>query len=192
MRFFAILLPAFFLLLSCAGGASNDKSLLAVTMEPYRFIVEAVAGDDWQVVSVVPRGSSPETFDLTKLTEKLAALKTGDVLWPIYDRNLHDVVEDAVTVTANIVLLEGNWLLSAEPRWQELIALCDDSVFIAAQKEDLRERLVRRKMTGGLCREEAERFFVNSDGKNVDRLMNCRHPAGIELIMDAEGNYRKP
>lgn len=63
MRFFAILLPAFFLLLSCAGGASNDKSLLAVTMEPYRFIVEAVAGDDWQVVSVVPRGSSPETFD---------------------------------------------------------------------------------------------------------------------------------
>ena len=135
---------------------------------------------------------SPETFDLIKLTEKLTALKTGDVLWPVYDRNLHDVVEDAVSVTANIVLLEGNWLLSAEPRWRELIDFCDDSVFIAAKKEDLRERLVRRKMAGGLCREEAERFFVNSDGKNVDRLMSCRHPAGIELVMDTDGNYRKP
>ena len=135
---------------------------------------------------------SPETFDLIKLTEKLTALKSGDVLWPVYDRNLHDVVEDAVSVTTNIVLLEGNWLLSAEPRWQELIDLCDDSVFIAAKKEDLRERLVCRKMAGGLSREEAERFFVNSDGKNVDRLMGCRHPAGTELVMDTDGNYRKP
>lgn len=63
MRFYPLLLSAFVLLLSCAKGAGSGKPLLAVTMEPYRFIVEAVAGDAWEVVSIVPRGSSPETFD---------------------------------------------------------------------------------------------------------------------------------
>lgn len=36
-----------------------------VTAEPYRFVVEAVAGDEWEVKSIVPKGSNPETFDPT-------------------------------------------------------------------------------------------------------------------------------
>ena len=37
--------------------------MLSVTMEPYRYVVEAVAGDDWEVRSIVPKGGNPETFD---------------------------------------------------------------------------------------------------------------------------------
>ncbi|MBQ5706279.1 MAG: zinc ABC transporter substrate-binding protein, partial [Bacteroidaceae bacterium] len=53
------------LLAGCAPAADASRPTLAVTIEPYRYIVEAVAGDAWEVVSVVPKGNSPETFDPT-------------------------------------------------------------------------------------------------------------------------------
>lgn len=53
------------LLAGCAPTADAPRPTLAVTIEPYRYIVEAVAGDAWEVVSVVPKGNSPETFDPT-------------------------------------------------------------------------------------------------------------------------------
>lgn len=58
-----LLLLLLFAIISCSPRGGDGKPVLAVTMEPYRFIVEAVAGDGWQVMSVVPKGSSPETFD---------------------------------------------------------------------------------------------------------------------------------
>ena len=62
--FCALFLVAF--LAGCAsGGDAASRPTLAVTIEPYRYIVEAVAGDGWDVVSVVPKGNSPETFDPT-------------------------------------------------------------------------------------------------------------------------------
>lgn len=48
---------------SCTTADGDKRPSLAVTIEPYRFIVEAVAGNGWQVHSVVPSGASPETFD---------------------------------------------------------------------------------------------------------------------------------
>ena len=38
----------------------------------------------------------PETYDTAKVRKKLEKIKTEDILWPIYDRNLHDVVEDQI------------------------------------------------------------------------------------------------
>ena len=50
---------------SCSVAPDSKKASIAVTLEPYRFAVEAIAGDNWEVISIVPKGSSPETFDLT-------------------------------------------------------------------------------------------------------------------------------
>lgn len=41
----------------------GDSRQLFVTIEPYRFVVEAVAGEEWNVRSIVSNGSNPETFD---------------------------------------------------------------------------------------------------------------------------------
>lgn len=57
-----LLLP---LLLACSSDGSVVRRTLAVTAEPYRYVVEAVAGDDWIVESLVPKGDNPETFDPT-------------------------------------------------------------------------------------------------------------------------------
>ena len=50
------------LFVACSNGRA-PKNVLAVTAEPYRFVVEAVAGDSWQVITIVPKDANPETFD---------------------------------------------------------------------------------------------------------------------------------
>lgn len=132
-----------------------------------------------------------ETFDIEKLLSKLQDIRTKDIKWPIYDRNIHDVIEDAVTVKKNIVLIEGNWLLSTEGKWAQLIDMCDDSIFIYADREVLKERLISRKVMGGTSRESAERFYYNSDSKNIDRLLLHHHRASTELIMQDNGIYTR-
>ena len=59
--FFLSLFAAF--LAGCTSVGDDSRPTLAVTIEPYRYIVESVAGEKWEVVSVVPKGNSPETFD---------------------------------------------------------------------------------------------------------------------------------
>lgn len=43
----------------------NDKPVIMVTIEPLRYFTEAIVGDKFTVVSMVPKGMSPETYDPT-------------------------------------------------------------------------------------------------------------------------------
>ena len=128
----------------------------------------------------------PETFDINRLKEKLKALKVNDITWPVYSRRLHDVVEDAITVTGEIILLEGNWLLLDEDGWRDLKEYSDLTMMIRADKEFLRERLTGRKIKGGMDPDAAERFYETSDSINVDRVLSHSVQADItwELLPD--------
>ena len=70
MKKFCFLLLIATLLFSCKqGGQQNkkndDKPVITVTIEPLRYFTEAIAGDRFTVVSMVPKGTSPETYDPT-------------------------------------------------------------------------------------------------------------------------------
>lgn len=54
------------MMMACSGKpkqSSSDKRVITVTMEPLRYFTEQIAGDKFKVVSMVPKGSSPETYD---------------------------------------------------------------------------------------------------------------------------------
>ena len=56
--------------------------MLTVTMEPQRYFTEAIAGDKFNVTSMVPKGSNPETYDptpsqLVALSDSKAYLRIG-------------------------------------------------------------------------------------------------------------------
>ena len=63
------LLGACLLMAACTGRSSQasngdeTKPVITVTLEPQRYFTEAIAGDKFKVVSMVPKGSSPETYD---------------------------------------------------------------------------------------------------------------------------------
>jgi len=132
----------------------------------------------------------PETFDLNKTGEKLRQLREHDVKWPVYDRTLHDVVEDAAFITGSIVIVEGNWLLLDEPGWRDLKSLCDYSVFVHADEAMLEERLIGRKIKGGSGPEDARGFYLRSDQPNVYRALEKRLDSDMILYLREDGSYR--
>ena len=132
---------------------------------------------------------APETFDVALLAEKLRAAKKGVTAFPVYDRRIHDVVPDALIVDAEILLVEGNWLLLDEKPWRDLRALADYSIRIDAAPELLRDRLIARKVQGGLSEAEARAFYEASDAVNVLRFAAHAGAADEVWRMEADGDF---
>ena len=133
----------------------------------------------------------PETFDIKKLTEALRIIRDQYITWPVYDRNLHDVFEDQIQISKDILLLEGNWLLLQEEGWKELKQFCDYSIFIQAEEDMLKQRLIERKIQGGLSRSEAIAFYERSDGRNVSRVLQHSMQADLTLRLSQDMRFCK-
>jgi pantothenate kinase len=111
---------------------------------------------------------APVTFDLERLTESIRRVAAGEVCgWPVYDRLLHNPTENALTVSGEIVILEGNYLLLNEAGWSELRNYADYTISVAAEEDFLRERLIDRRIKTGVSPEAAARFVDFSDMPNV-------------------------
>ena len=134
---------------------------------------------------------APETFDVDTMQIKLREVRQEGTNWNLYDRIIHDVVHDAMSVEDDIILLEGNYLLLEEPRWTNIRVLADYTVFVKAAPQLLTERLITRKMKSGLTREEAENFYRNSDSKNVERVLQNSAHANETWELQADGDYLK-
>ena len=123
---------------------------------------------DCKEVKMVEIKGAPVTFDLEKLTAAIKKVSSGeDTFWPIYDRHLHNPVEDAIHITKDIVLLEGNYLLLDMDGWNRLRDMADYTISITANEAMLRKRLIDRKMKSGNDIESATRFVEYSDMANV-------------------------
>lgn len=132
----------------------------------------------------------PESFDFDRFYTFLRRLQTEETIGcPIYDRKLHDVVDNQMEIHAPIVLVEGNYLLLDEKPWCAVSTLCDDSIFIKADIDMLKLRLLQRKMMGGSLAHEAVRFYEQSDQRNIERVLRHSIQAAhtIELF---EGAYQ--
>ena len=113
------------------------------------------------------------------------------VTFPVYDRRIHDVVPDAVTADAPILLVEGNWLLLDEEPWRDLCGLADYRLRIDAAPELLRGRLIARKVQGGSTAEAAAAFYEASDAPNILRFA-AHAGAGDEIWrMTADGDFAR-
>ncbi len=144
---------------------------------------------DGKLIPMIDVKGCPETFDVVHLREKLWSLKKEDIRWPVYDRRYHDVVEDVKLLNHDIILLEGNWLLLREGAWQDIRSFADYTLFISAKAEDLRERLIGRKMRGGKTRQEAEHFYETSDKLNVEHILKFSWLAEETWKMLPDGDY---
>ena len=134
---------------------------------------------------------APETFDVPALAAKLGAARERSETFPVYDRRIHDVVPDAVTADAPILLIEGNWLLLDEERWRALYGLADYRLRIDAAPELLRGRLIARKVQGGSTAEDAVAFYEASDAPNILRF--AAHAGAADEIwrIMADGDFMR-
>lgn len=71
---------AVLLVVSCGNKASEDKTVLAVSIEPQRQILEQIAGPGFHVETILGRGADPENFDPS--TSQRLALDDADIYFP--------------------------------------------------------------------------------------------------------------
>ncbi len=141
-------------------------------------------------VSMVEIKGAPITFDLERLTDSVRKVAEGArVGWPVYDRLLHNPVENAMTADGDIVLLEGNYLLLDEDGWRDLAQYADYTVSVTAEEEILRTRLIDRRIKTGVDEAASVRFVDFSDMPNVRLCLEKTKPADLRLRMDAAGEY---
>lgn len=142
---------------------------------------------DGQRIPMVKIKGAPITFDLDKLTTKVRQVASGqECLWPIYDRLYHDPIEDAIPVSGDIVLLEGNYLLLNQPGWKKLVKYADYTISLTAEESLLEKRLVERHIVSGKTPEEAKAFVAGSDMANAREVMN--HSLRADLCLKVTEN----
>ena len=145
---------------------------------------------DGKEVRMVDIKGAPVTFDLEQLTERVKKVAAGEKCgWPVYDRLLHNPMDNAVKVDGDIVLLEGNYLLLDEDGWRDLRDYADYTISVSAEEGLLRDRLIDRRIKTGVEREAAIRFVDFSDMPNVRTCLAKTGPADLELTVDRDGDY---
>ncbi len=145
---------------------------------------------DGREVSMMARKGAPETFDAGAAVTKVRQLHDGnmEVRFPEYNRIKHGPVKDAIIVPSGkqIVIVEGNYLLSREAGWQGMSELLDLVVFIDGDREAEHSVLVTRHLAGGKSRDEALRHVREVDLRNAALIRRERLRAGIVLVMSPE------
>ena len=132
---------------------------------------------------------APETYDVEKLRTLLMHVGEDHQRWPLYDRRIHNPVEDAMEIRERILILEGNWLLLDEEPWNTLN--CDYSIFLRAGDERQLERIVRRKMLGGFDEATAREFVRSNDAPNIARCMDRSRRGDLNLQYAGDGTLEE-
>ena len=96
-------------------------------------------------------------------------------------------MEDAVTIHADIVMLEGNYLLLDAEGWSALSEYADFTISLFADEETLRERLIKRRIATGVDEAAAEKFVDFSDMANVRLCLEKTKAADLELEVTQDG-----
>ena len=169
-----------------AKSVIPDKRVQSVGMDGFHLrqeylLTHTVELDGEQIPMARIKGA-PITFDLQVLRTKIEEAVRGQTCkWPHYDRQLHDPVDNAITIDADIVLIEGNYLLLDADGWRNLSQYADYTISLTADEEMLRSRLIRRKMKTGMTQEDAKRFVASSDMRNVRLCLDKTMKADLEL-----------
>ena len=176
-----------------SASAPGVVGLQALSLDGFlrsgEYLESAKVERDGKNVPLASLRGSPETFDVEKFSAKLSAIQDNDVRWPIYDRRRRETVDDIKAVRKQIVLIEGCWLLLRDPPWQNVRKQADFALFITADQQRLRERLIEQSIAAGKSQQAAEKFYETNDRRNVELALASSWAANETWEILADGDY---
>ncbi|MEL7106872.1 MAG: hypothetical protein AAGM21_13195 [Pseudomonadota bacterium] len=118
------------------------------------------------------RKGAPDTFDGGGLSHLIRRLKSNleeEIAAPVYDRNLDLTRAGARLIrrATDLVLIEGNYLLSDTLPWAPLYGLFDFTVMVTADEKTLRRRLETVLPQYGLSADETSDKIERIDMPNA-------------------------
>ncbi|MDE0968622.1 MAG: sugar transporter [Octadecabacter sp.] len=133
------------------------------------------------------RKGAPHTFDGSGFVHMVRRLKERvDVAVPIFDRTRDISIAGARIVPANaeVIIVEGNYLLYDDAPWFNLVSLWTLSVRLEVPMEELRARLIQRWLGHGLSRTAATRRATSNDVPNAQSVLDKALPTTLTLAPD--------
>ncbi len=184
-------------LLALAGAPGSGKSSLAAALlrrfRETKVPAEIVPMDGFHLDNAVldarglrQRKGAPETLDAQGFLHLIRRLKEGgEVVAPIFDRARDIAIAGAQVVPADaqVVIVEGNYLLFDEDPWRGLVPLWDLTARLDVPLPELRARLIQRWLDQGLSRAAATRRAESNDVPNARRVLEKELPAQLLLAI---------
>ncbi len=167
----------------------NSFSFQAIAMDGFHhtndYLTSHYTSVDGQRRPLKDFKGKPETFHLEGLKRALEDLQTKEAVeWPIYSRTLHDIAPATLTVQADILLVEGNYLLLKQAGWEGLADYADFTIRLSAPVDLLKERLIKRKLKGGHSIEHALAHYERTDLPNHHLVANQSQKADWSLVLN--------
>ncbi len=135
------------------------------------------------------RKGAADTFDAEGLAALLHRIRTaaGDVYAPTFDRSIEEPIAagTVVPVDADIVVVEGNYLLLDDGAWTDVRAALDETWFLRIPQATRVERLVERHIRFGRTPEAAEAWVEMVDERNALLVEASAERADLILTPDA-------
>ena len=114
------------------------------------------------------------TFYAVRFNQKVRELKAvgekDSVLWPAFEHEIGDPIEDAIEVppSCRIVLVEGLYILYREGEWQALDGAFDETCYLDTPMETSITRLItRHRQAWDFTEDQARHRVESSDYKNA-------------------------
>lgn len=135
----------------------------------------------------------PESFDVGAFVQALKLLRdaSADVSVPVYGRQLHEPVAGALRIPAlaRIVLIEGNYLLSDAPPWDQASTLLAPRLFLICDEALARQRVIARHIRGGMSPAAAEAKYQENDHRNTRIILATMSRADMLIEPDSNGDF---
>jgi pantothenate kinase len=166
---------------ACVADALGPESALVVPMDGFHLGNAIINGTPLR-----QRKGAPDTFDVggyLSLLRRLACRDEDVVYAPDFRRTIDEPVAASLAVPAAlpVIITEGNYLLSDDPRWQQVRAQLDEVWFIDTPHELRLARLVERHMLFGMDRAAAEAWANGPDAANA-RLIEATRSRADRII----------
>lgn len=136
------------------------------------------------------RKGAPDTFDVPGYLSLLNRLRADneDVTYaPRFDRALEMSIGSAIPVprATPLVITEGNYLLHDGGGWEAIRHALDEVWYLDATAQELRQRLVARRMSYGESPETALDWVQGVDEANAAVVAQGRHHADLLITISS-------
>ena len=144
-------------LFSCSSAKNDNANKITVSIEPLRYLTEQIVGDRFEVVTMVPKGSSPETYEPTArqmadLSESILYIKVGELgferTWmPRLTSNAPHitVVNSSEGITSHIGDDPQSWMSARNA------IIMTQNIYEAVKRIDVKDSVFFRQRLDSLC-----------------------------------------
>lgn len=135
------------------------------------------------------RKGAPDTFDVPGYVSLLRRIRDRETLVyaPRFDREIEQSIGSAQPVVAAtpLVVTEGNYLLCESDGWPAVRELLDEVWYIDVGLDEVRRRLVDRRVRHGHRVEAARAWVAEVDSPNANIVIESRNRADLVVQLPA-------